>query len=97
MTSSRLDLNLGVKTVERLIAGIKHRLDAPTLCAVGARAVALGLVVVPPHHVSATRMREIRHEVEGFPRQIEGKPYRHGLNSLHTLMVTNPALGATRR
>ncbi|MDQ2740841.1 MAG: LuxR C-terminal-related transcriptional regulator, partial [Chloroflexota bacterium] len=34
-------MNLGVKTVERLIAGIKHRLDAPTLCAVGARAVAL--------------------------------------------------------
>jgi len=40
------DLNLGVKTVERLIANIKHRLDAPTLCAIGARAVALGLVEV---------------------------------------------------
>lgn len=38
------DMNLGVKTVERLIANIKHRLDAPTLCAIGARAVALGLV-----------------------------------------------------
>lgn len=44
MTSSRLDMNLSVKTAERLIASIKHRLDAPTLCAVGARAVALGLV-----------------------------------------------------
>jgi hypothetical protein len=37
-------MNLSVKTAERLIASIKHRLDAPTLCAVGARAVALGLV-----------------------------------------------------
>lgn len=46
------DLNLTVKTTERLIASIKHRLDAPTLCAVGARAVALGLVDSPLHRSS---------------------------------------------
>ncbi len=86
-------MNLSVKTAERLIVGIKHRLDASTLCIVGARAVALGLVVAPPDHVSEMRMREIRHEIEGFPRQIEGKPYRHGLLSLHTLMVMNPVPG----
>ncbi len=38
------DMNLSVKPVERLIVSIKHRLHAPTLCAVGARAVALNLV-----------------------------------------------------
>jgi len=40
-------MNLSVKTAERLIASFKHRLDAPTLCAIGARAVALGLVEAP--------------------------------------------------
>ncbi len=38
------DMNLSVKPVERLIVSIKYRLHAPTLCAVGARAVALNLV-----------------------------------------------------
>jgi len=78
------DLHLGVKTAERLIANIKHRLDAPP-CTPS--------VLVPSHsvswrspHVPATRMREIGHEIEGFPRQIEGKPYRHGLLLLHTLI-----------